>query len=114
MTPAQASSRAAARSRLRVLVVDEPGILREGVSALLEGIPEIEVIGSAPVGVDALRAAAALQAQVIVLELPQGARGGSRLISTFKAQLPESRIIVLTFHRETSIVEAALRAVPTQ
>jgi DNA-binding NarL/FixJ family response regulator len=103
-------SRAALRPRLRVLVVDEPGIMREGVSALLEDIPEIEVIGSAPVGIEALKTAAALQAQMIVLELPVGARGGSRLIATFKAQLPGSHVIVLTFHREASIVEAALRA----
>lgn len=102
--------RAAARPRLRVLVVDEPGIMREGVSALLEDIPEIEVVGSASVGLEALKAAAALQAQVVVLELPPGMRGGSRLISTLKSQLAGTRVIVLTFHREASIVEAALRA----
>ncbi len=101
---------AGVRSRLRVLVVDEPGIMREGVGALLEGIPEIEVIGSASIGIEALKAAAALQAQVVVLELPAGMRGGSRLISSLKSQLKGIRVIVLTFHREASIVEAALRA----
>ena len=99
-----------ARSRLRTLVVDEPGLLREGVSALLESIPEIEVVGTAPVGIGALQAAAALQAQLIVLELPPGARGGARLIAAFKSQLPGTRVIVLTSHRETSIVDSALRA----
>lgn len=106
----RSATRTGTRPRLRVLVVDEPGIMREGVAALLEDIPEVEVIGCAPVGLEGLKAAAALQAQLVVLDLPPGARGGSRLISTFKSQLAGTRVLVLTFHREASIVDAALRA----
>jgi DNA-binding NarL/FixJ family response regulator len=94
----------------RTLVVHEPGLFREGVGALLEAVPEIEVVGYAGVGIEALKTAAALQAQLIVLELPEGARNGPRLISSFKSQLPGLRVIVITPRSEAVVVEATLRA----
>ena len=106
----RATSRGTGRARLRILVVDEPGIMREGLCALLAGMPDIDVVGSTAIGLEALRGALSLQAEMIILELPHEARGGPRLIATIKSQLPEVRLIVLTFHREEPIVEAVLRA----
>ncbi len=103
-------SPANARMRLRTLVVHEPGLFREGICALLESVPEIEVVGHTAVNIDALKIAAALQAQLIVLELPEGTHNGPRLISTLQAQLPGLHVIVLTSHVEPGVVEAALRA----
>lgn len=113
MSPVRAishsGSHAGTRLRLRTLVVHEPGLFRDGVCALLEATPEIEVIGTGAVGADALQTAAALQAQLVVLEFPEDARNGPRLISAFKSQLPGLRLIVLTSHSEAAVVEAALR-----
>ncbi len=102
--------RASSRVSVRVLVVDEPGIMRDGLCALLAAIPQVEIVGSASIGTEAVRVAASLRAEIIVLELPQGPRNGPALIATFKELMPAVRIIVLTFHREEAIVEAALRA----
>lgn len=73
-------------------------------------MPELEVVGHAGVGIEALKTAAALQAQLIVLEIPEGARHGPRLISSFKSLLPGLHLIVITPHSEPAVVEAALRA----
>jgi two-component system, NarL family, response regulator NreC len=112
MSPARsdAGSHAGTRLRLRTLVAHEPGLFCEGVTALLDLAPEIEVVGHAEVGIDALKTAAALQAQLVLLELPEGARKGPRLISSLKSQLHGLRVIVLAHHCRAAAVEATLRA----
>ena len=96
--------------RIRVLVVDEKGIMRDGLCALLAVMPDVEIVGSVSVGADATRGIASLRPTVIMIDFPPPLLKGPKLIAALKAQAPEAHVVVLSFHRESRLVEAALRA----
>jgi DNA-binding NarL/FixJ family response regulator len=98
------------RRRIRVLVVDEKGIMRDGLCALLAVMPDVEIVGSVSIGTDAARSVASLRPAVILMDFPSLPLKGPKLISTLKAQAPEAHVVVLSFHRESRLIEAALRA----
>jgi len=98
------------RVRVRVLVVDEKGVMRDGLCALLAVMPEVEIVGSSSISADAVRSAASLRPDVVVIDFPQTPLSGPKLITTLKTELPGVRIVVLTFHREDHLIEAAFRA----
>jgi DNA-binding NarL/FixJ family response regulator len=98
------------RVRIRVLVVDEKGIMRDGLCALLAVMPEVEIVGSSPIGAEAVRSATSLRPDVVISDFPQTPLNGVKLFTSLKRELPDVRIVVLTFHREDHLIEAALRA----
>ncbi len=108
----RASSEPAARprGRPRVLVVDERGIMRDALCALLEASKECEVVGAESSVPEALRASANARANLAIVELSRSARGGSEPVADLKAARPDVRILVLTSRREDHLVDAALRA----
>jgi DNA-binding NarL/FixJ family response regulator len=95
---------------IRVLVVDEKGIMRDGLCALLAVMPGIEIVGSVAAGADASRAVASLHPTLIVVDIPPLPLKGPKLIAALKTQAPEAHVVVLSFHRETRLIESALQA----
>ena len=98
------------RGRIRVLVVDEKGIMRDGLCALLAVMPDVEIVGSVAIGLEAARSAASLRPTVIVIDFPPLPLKGPKLIAALRTQAPEAHILVLSFNRENRLVEAALQA----
>jgi len=98
------------RRRIHVLVADEQGMIRDALCALLGSLPEIARVNSAPTGPDVLRSAASLRPDLVTLEFPKPLESGATLIAALKRQRPEMRVLVLTFHAEAHLVQAALRA----
>jgi DNA-binding NarL/FixJ family response regulator len=98
------------RGSIRVLVVDEKGIMRDGLCALLAVMPDIEIVGSVSAGADASRAVASLRPTVIVIDFPPLPLKGPKLIAALKTQAPDAHVLVLSFHRESRLIEAALQA----
>lgn len=98
------------RGRIRVLVVDEKGIMRDGLCALLAVMPDVEIVGSVSSGADASRAAATLRPAVIVIDFPPLLLKGPKLIAALKTQAPEAHVVILSYRREIRLIEAALRA----
>jgi DNA-binding NarL/FixJ family response regulator len=99
-----------ARSRTRILIVDERGIMRDGLCALLAHTEEFEVVGSESSITDALRSTASIEAEVIVVDFPQTKPYGLEQITSIKARLPNARVLVLTFRKDDQLIDAALRA----
>lgn len=99
-----------AHARVLLFVIDDEGLMRDGLCALLEGPPDFAIVGVAPIGAEAVHAAARLRPHVIILDLPESPLHGTRLIRDLKAEMPETRVIVLTFRRDEHHIEAALRA----
>jgi two-component system, NarL family, response regulator NreC len=98
------------RRRIRVLVVDEKGIMRDGLCALLAVMPDIEIVGSVSLGADVTRSVASLRPSVILIDFPPLPLKGPKLIATLKTHAPEARVVILSFRREDRLIEAALRA----
>src|SRR6185312_15079021 len=89
-----------ARTRIRLFVLDEEGLMRDGLCTLLASPPDFEIAGKAPITPEGVRAAAHAAPNVVILDFPSATLQGTRLISSLKAQLPKAGIIVLTFRKE--------------
>ena len=94
---------------IRVLIVDDHAIVREGLRALIEGKPGLSVAGEAANGEEAVRLAAALDPDVILMDLVMPVMDGITAINEIKATQPEARILVLTSFADDEQVFAAVR-----
>lgn len=92
---------------IRVLVVDDHDIVRQGLRAMLEAKPDIEVAGEAADGFQAVEMALKVKPDVILMDLEMPRRNGICAIHDIKAKMPGARILVLSsFSDDAQIVEA--------
>ncbi len=84
--------------------------MRDGLRALLSDTKEIEVIGEAGNGHDAIRMAVELQPDLILMDLSMPGTNGTEAIPAIKRRLPDIKIIVLTVHKTEEYVRATLNA----
>ncbi|WP_020668125.1 response regulator [Amycolatopsis nigrescens] len=96
--------------KLRVLVVDDHPLFRFGVCTMLGAEPEIEVVGEAAGGTNAVSATAALCPDVVVMDLQLPDISGVEATSRILAERPDTRVLVLTMSDEDETVFAAMRA----
>lgn len=106
------SLRLETHAAVRVLVVDDHAVVREGYRRLLEIEPDMVVVGECP---DAETARAHLEdhdeaADVLVLDLSMPGRGGLALLRHATAAWPALGVLVFTMHDSPTIVAQALRA----
>lgn len=95
---------------IRVLLVDDHAIVREGYRRLLETRPDLLVVGEAASAREALEQFKALVPDVMVLDLGLPDMGGVELIRRLLQRDAAARILVFTMHREPLFATQALRA----
>jgi len=95
---------------IRVLVVDDHAIVRQGIRALLATEPDIEMIGEATNGKEAISQAESLQPDVILMDLVMPEIDGIEAIRRITARQPEARILVLTSFATNEKVFPAVKA----
>lgn len=88
-----------AKDIIRVLVVDDHPLLREGIAAVLEAQPDIDLVGEASNGREALALYRALQPDVTLMDLQMPDMDGIEAIHAIRAQYPCARIAILTTYR---------------
>jgi DNA-binding NarL/FixJ family response regulator len=93
-----------------ILLADDHAILREGLRALLTSTPDLEVIGEAENGQDAIEKARQLQPEFVLLDLSMPIINGTEAIRAIKQRNPEIKIIALTVHKSEEYVRATLNA----
>jgi DNA-binding NarL/FixJ family response regulator len=98
------------RQSLRVLIAEDHALVRAGLRALLSQDPEIEIVGEADNGRDAVRAAGELKPQVVLMDLTMPGMNGMEAILDIKRRYSEVRVLVLTLHKTEEFVIASLRA----
>ncbi len=94
----------------RILLVEDHTILREGLRALLAAEPDLEVVGEAGNGREALLMVPEHKPNLLLMDLSMPGTNGTEAIQDIKKRYPEVRIIVLTVHRSEEYIRASLRA----
>jgi len=95
---------------IRVLVVDDHAIIRRGMKAVLELVPDIKIIGEAGNGLEAVKKAEELHPEVILMDLVMPEMDGIEAIRQIKAHQPEVRILVLTTFAGEEMIFPAIKA----
>ena len=99
-----------AQKPIRLLIVDDQGIVRKGIRALLAEVYGMEVLGEAGDGLEAIQQAEALHPDVILMDLVMPRMDGIEAIRQIKARLPEVRILALTSFVADDKVFPAIKA----
>ncbi len=97
-------------SKLRILIVEDHGIVREGIRSLLEGQPDIEVVGEAAEGEEAVEKAVQLQPELVLMDIAMPGMNGIEATRRIKKELPEVAVLILTMHDDEEFFFPVLRA----
>ncbi|WAC64037.1 response regulator transcription factor [Pseudoxanthomonas sp. SL93] len=95
---------------IRILLVDDHAVVREGLRGLLEQQPDMVIIGEAGDGAAALRAAAAASPDVVILDMKMPGATPSDTIAGLRTACPKAQVLVFTSYAEDSQVRDALTA----
>ncbi|WP_066366480.1 response regulator [Herbidospora mongoliensis] len=95
---------------IRVLVVDDHPVFREGFAALLGSIDDIDVIGTASNGVEAVEKVLRQHPDVVVMDVSMPEMDGIEATRRVLAERPETGVVVLTMSEEDGTIFDALRA----
>jgi DNA-binding NarL/FixJ family response regulator len=95
---------------LRVLLVDDQALFREALATLLEVRPEVEVVGGAANGAEALARVAELGPDVVLMDLHMPVLDGIAATRRLRVEHPATRVLALTTFDDDEDVFAALRA----
>jgi DNA-binding NarL/FixJ family response regulator len=94
---------------IRLLLVDDQGIVREGLRSLLDAKPDLKVIGEAENGQQAVQQALSLQPDVILMDVRMPIMDGVAATRTLHEQAPHLKVLVLTTFDEDDYVAQAMR-----
>ena len=96
--------------RIRVLLVDDHAVVRMGLRAFFDLLPDIDVVGEASDGSEGVAMARRLTPDVVLMDLLMPNMDGVTAIGRIKAELPETEIVTMTSFIEEEKVTAALEA----
>ncbi len=94
----------------RLVIVDDHAIMRDGLTALLDDEPDLEVVGTAGDGKAAVATIRRKKPDLVVIDLSMPRTDGAQAIAVIKRKYPNVRVVVLTFHKEDAHIHAALHA----
>lgn len=94
---------------IRILIADDHGVLRAGLTAILSAEPDIEVVGEASTGEEALALATNLKPDVVLMDISMPEPGGIETTRRFSEQLPGVRVLILTMHEDNGLAREAIR-----
>ena len=95
---------------VRVLLADDNNLVRASMRALLEKLSDVEVIGEARDGNEALELIEKCRTDVALIDIAMPAMDGLQLTSRLTKQLPDVHVLILSLYADESFVRGALRA----
>lgn len=97
-------------ARIRVLIADDHTIVRQGLVGILQASEDIEVVGEAADGAEAVEKAQKLKPDVVVLDVSMPHLSGLEAARRIRESVPATRVLVLTMHDDEEYVLKMVRA----
>jgi len=97
-------------SKARVLLVEDHVVVRQGLKALLADEPDVEVVGEADNGRQALRRVSELQPDVVLMDISMPGLNGIEATRQIRQHYPDVKVVVLSMHSSEEYVFQVLRA----
>ncbi len=104
------SDQPGAHGKIRVLLADDHTILRAGLKMMLNVQPDMEVVGEASDGRQAVSEAQRLLPDVVLMDITMPEMNGIEATRQVKRHLPDTRVLVLTMHENEEYLFQVLRA----
>ena len=95
---------------IRILIADDHSVVRQGLRMFLGLDPELEIIGEAADGAEAVKMAHALNPDVVLMDMLMPVMGGIEATQTIRRQLPDTEVIALTSVLDDGSVVGAVKA----
>ena len=96
--------------RIRVMLVDDHAVVRSGLGAFLMAFDDLELVGEAPNGAEAVRLCRTFKPDVILMDLMMPEMNGAEATKAIRAVCPNINVIALTSFKEPYLVQSALEA----
>ena len=95
---------------IRVLLVDDHAVVRSGLAAFLLAFDDLELVGEAGSGEQAVQLCAQLKPDVVLMDLVMPGMDGAQATQAIRAQCPQVQVVALTSFKENELVQGALEA----
>ncbi len=95
---------------IRVLIADDHPVVRDGLAVLVSSLSEIDVVGAASSGEEAVRASVELHPDVVLMDLSMPDLGGIEATARIRHAAPTVRVLILTTHEDPASLLGSMRA----
>lgn len=95
---------------IRVLIVDDHKVVRKGLRAFLLSFNDLEMVGEASSGEEAVRVCSQLKPDVVLMDLVMPGMDGAAATAAIRVQCPDIKVVALTSFPEEDLVQKALKA----
>lgn len=95
---------------IRILITDDHQLFREGIANLLSASPQIEIVGQAENGRQAIEKAMELKPDIVMMDLSLPLINGVEATRILQKELPQTKVLVLSMHAEKNYIKEALEA----
>lgn len=102
-------ARKARSQKIRLLLVDDHPIVRDGIKSHLRTQPDFDVVGDAANGEEALAKARALLPDVVLMDITMPGMNGLEATSHLRKEVPDARVLILTMHNSKEYIAQMLR-----
>ena len=97
-------------SRIRILLADDHAVVRQGFKMILDAQPDMEIVGEAGNGRQAIELAEKMKPDVVVMDVAMPELNGIEATRRLGASVPHARVIALSMHKDSVYVREVLRA----
>jgi DNA-binding NarL/FixJ family response regulator len=94
---------------ISILIADDHALVRRGMQALFEAVPEFSVVGAAADGIEAVRLAERLKPDVLIVDLMMPGLGGLEALRIVRERSPRTRTVVISLHSSKAFIAQALQ-----
>lgn len=96
------------QKKYRVMIVEDHTLLRDGLSTMIASDPQLEIVGEADNGLDAIRQAVSLKPDLILMDINMPIMNGSEALMDIKKREPGIKVMMLTAHKAEEYIRDCL------